>query len=238
MQEEPTVRLRVIAAMLVVIGVGCGTAVASAGGGNTASRPCWETITPQNTVGYDFEISSIVEGPTAGGVYTYTYTLYRIDNGYTKYKGVSHISIWFPCGLDAERSVLGGARGITMTCREGDCPVVETGGTSGMTEPIMDKVCGTFWGFKLDNCVAQGGYFLLPHVDGVSYPNDWLDPFCTITFMASTKPQMGKWVVKGGARDGEEGKFYDSGSIWVPSCLQTTVDANNMTWGSIKVLYR
>ena len=229
---------RILATISLVIGVACCVAVGSAGGATTATRPCWETVTPQNTVGFDFEISSIVEGPTAGGVFTYTYTLYRIDNGYTKYKGVSHVSIWFPCGLDAERSILEGAAGITMTCREGNCPKVEFGGTSGMAEPIMDPSCQHFWGFKLDNCGAEGGYFLLPHVDGVSHPNDWLDPFCTITFRASTKPQMGKWLVKGGAKDGEEGKLYDSGGIWVPSCLGTAVATGDMSWGSIKVLYR
>ena len=231
-------RLRVLAAVSVVIGVGCGLAVVAAGDGTLVSRPCWETVTPQNVFGFDFEISSTVDGPTPGGVYTYTYTLYRIDNGLAKYKGVSHVSIWFPCGLDAERSILEGARGITMTCREGACPMVEPGGNDGMVEPILDPGCQQFWGFKLDECGAEGGYFLRPHPDQVSYPFDWMDPFCTITFLSATGPEMGKWMVKGGALDGQDGKLYDTGNIWVPSCLGTAVSTGDATWGAIKVLYR
>jgi hypothetical protein len=227
-----------LAAVLVVICAVCGGAPAAAGDSIVAARPCWETVTPLNASGFDFEISSTVEGPTPGGVYTYTYTLYRIDSGLTKYKGVSHVSIWFPCGLDAERSILGGASGITMTCREGGCPAVEPGNSNGMAEPILDPGCQQFWGFKLDQCGAQGGYFLLPHVDQVSYPFDWMDPFCTITFLGSTPPQMGKWMVKGGELDGEDGKLYDAGSVWVPSCLGTAVSAGDATWGAIKALYR
>jgi len=133
---------------------------------------------------------------------------------------------------------LGGVNGISMNCTDGDCSEVELGGLNGMAEPILDKSCEKFWGIKLDNCKVDGGQFLLPHIDGVSYPADWMDPYCTITFSAATKPEMGKWLVKGGAKDGEEGKLYDSGNIWVPSCLGTAVDAGNMTWGSIKILYR
>ena len=231
-------RLQLFAAVSLLIGVGCIVAIAQAGGSADVTRPCWESVTPQNLVGFDFEISSTVDGPTPGGVYRYTCTLYRMDTGLTKYKGVSHVAIWFPCGLDAERSILEGTRGITMTCREGTCPVVELGGNDGMAEPIMDPGCQGFWGLKLDECRAEGGYFLMPHIDGVSYPFDWLDPFCTITFLSSTKPEMGKWLVKGGALDGEEGKLYDAGGIWVPSCLGTAVPTGDASWGSIKALYR
>ncbi len=225
-------QLRVLAAALIVVGGWCATALA---------LPCWDTAAPQNVVGFDFEISSVVEGPTPAGVYTYTYTLYRIDNGFARYKGVSHVSFWFPCGLDAQRSIIGGPSGITMTCVEGNCPLVELGGSSGMSEPIMNPDCQKFWGFKLDACAVQGGYFLLPHIDEISYPFDWMDPFCTITLRSFVKPEMGKWLVKSGVlTDGDDGKtqLYDSGNVWVPMCLRTAVTTGDATWGSIKTLYR
>lgn len=222
--------LRVFVTALLLVGLGYGTGLA---------QTCWDTVTPQSIVGFDFEITSVVEGPSPGGAYTYTYTLYRMDNGLALYKGVSHVAFMFPCGMDAQKSIWGGASGITMTCGKGSCPVVELGGTKGMSEPIMDPGCRSFWGFKLDGCGAQGGRFLLPDVDEVSYPADLMDPFCTITFKSSAKPEMGKWLVKGGVRDGEDGKskLYDAGDIWVPSCVPP-VSADNMTWGRIKVLYR
>jgi hypothetical protein len=225
------VRFRILATALVAFGGWFSVAF---------GLPCWNTVTPQNVVGFDFEISSVVAGPSPSGVFTYTYTLYRMDNGFAKYKGVSHVSFWFPCALDAQRGILGGPSGITMTCSEGSCPVVELGGRFGMSEPILDPSCQKFWGFKLDACGAEGGYFLLPHIDEVSYPSDWMDPFCTITFQSSSKPQMGKWLIKGGVKDGDTGKsqVYDAGEVWVPTCLGTAVPAGDPTWGRIKTLYR
>jgi len=222
--------LRVLVAALLVVCVGYGTALA---------QLCWDTVTPRNFTGFDFEIASRVEGPSPAGIYTYTYTFYRRDNGFTRYKGVSHVAVRFPCGLDAQRSILNGAMGITMTCREGSCPKVELGGLNGMSEPAMNSDCRFFWGFKLYECGAEGGYFLLPHVDEVSYPFDWMDPFCTITFRSGAEPELGTWVVKGGARDGDDGRseYYDAGYVWVPTCLPA-VSAGEVTWGSIKVLYR
>lgn len=103
-----------------------------------------------------------------------------------------------------------------------------------MAEPVMDPMCKFFWGVKLDECFAQNGHFLLPHVDEISYPDDWMEPFCTIVLRSSTGPELGKWLIKGG--DGKSG-LYDAGDIWVPSCLPA-VSTGATTWGDVKVLYR
>ena len=199
--------------------------------------PCWETVVPQNVVGFDFEIASVVQGPDKSGLYTYTYTLYRLDNGGSAiYREISHLSFWFPCGPAAERSVLNGKYGITVTYTDaGRCPFVEMGETGGMAEPVMDKACRKFWGFKLDQCVdTEEKMFLFPNLNGISFPSDPDDPYCTITFKSATGPEWGKWLVKGG--DGKSG-LYDSGYLKVPTCI-SAVDSGNMTWGEIKVMYR
>ncbi len=199
--------------------------------------PCWETVVPQNVTGFDFEIVSVVQGPDKSGLYTYTYTVYRMDNGPTaRYRELSHFSFWFPCGLPAQMAVVNGIYGITMSCTDaGLCPKAETGGTNGMTEPVMNKSCNKFWGFKIEECVDNDDrMFLLPNYNGVSYPTDIYDPFCTIVFKSAVGPEWGKWLIKGG--DGKSG-LYDAGIIKVPTCFHP-VDAGNMSWGQIKVMYR
>ncbi|UCF78524.1 MAG: hypothetical protein JSW03_10675 [Candidatus Eiseniibacteriota bacterium] len=198
------------------------------------AAPCWEEVVPQNVVGFDFEVTSVVEGPNEAGIYTYNYTLYRIDNGLTCYRDVSHIAFWFPCKLGAQKSVLNGQFGISMTCTGGGCPVLEMGGTNGMTEPVLDPACRFFWGFKFDECSETGGGFLRPKVDEISYPDDPLDPYCTIVLRSSAGPEWGKWLIKGG--DGKSG-LYDAGDIKVPTCMPA-VSTDDLSWGSIKVLYR
>jgi hypothetical protein len=194
--------------------------------------PCWNTVTPQNVVGFDFEITSVVQGPDKSGLYTYTYTIYRLDQGFVCYNRVSHISFWFPCGPAAERGVLNGVPGITVSCRWGDCSAIEMGKTNGMSEATMSPACRLFWGFRLDQCGDDD--FLLPNFNGVSYPQDRGDPYCTITFRSRSAPEWGKWFVKGGC---EKSRLYDAGDIKVPTCIPA-VDVGNMTWGAIKVIYR
>jgi hypothetical protein len=198
--------------------------------------PCWQTVTPQNVPGFDFEITSVVQGPDKSGLYAYTYTIYRLDQGFVIYRDLSHISFWFPCGPAAEKSVLNGIYGITVTCTDaGSCPKTEMGGTNGMAEPVMDKDCKFFWGFKLDECKdTEEKLFLMPNLNEISFPQDPYDPSCTITFKSRTAPAWGKWLVKGG--DGKSG-LYDAGDIRVPNCVPA-VDVGNMTWGAIKVIYR
>jgi hypothetical protein len=234
--------LKHLLVVLVGICVLCGQALASEEiSANVTPRTprCWQTITPQNVPGFDFEITSVVRGPDKSGLYTYTYTIYRIDqiidDGIVRYRELSHISFWFPCGPAAERAVVNGIHGITVTCTDaGSCPKIEMGETNGMAEPVMDKDCKFFWGFKLDECVDTGErMFLLPNHDGVSFPMDPYDPSCTITFTSRSAPEWGKWLVKGG--DGKSGLF-DSGDIKVPTCIPA-VDIGNMTWGQIKIMY-
>lgn len=199
--------------------------------------PCWETVEPQNVAGFDFEVTSVVQGPDKSGMYIYTYTVYRIDTGRNViYRDISHFSFWFPCGPAAERAVINGIYGITMTCTDaGHCPMIEMGDTGGMAEPVMDKSCKKFWGFKIEECTdTEEKMFLLPNLNGVSYPDDPYDPYCTITFKSGMEPEWGKWLVKGG--DGKSG-LYDSGLIKVPTCIHA-VDAGNMTWGEVKTMYR
>jgi hypothetical protein len=199
--------------------------------------PCWETVAPQNVVGFDFEIASVVQGPDKSGLYTYTYTIYRLDNGGSAiYREISHFSFWFPCGPAGEKDMVNGIYGVTVTCTDaGHCPKVEMGETNGMAEPVMDKSCKKFWGFRLDECVdTEEKMFLFPNLNGISFPFDPDDPYCTITFKCRSAFEWGKWLVKGG--DGKSG-LYDSGDIKVPSCF-SPVDAGNMSWGAIKVMYR
>jgi hypothetical protein len=198
------------------------------------SAPCWEDVVPQDVVGFDFEITSAVEGPDDSGIYTYTYVVYRIDQGLARYRGVSHISFWFPCKLAAEKGIIDESFGIDMTCTGGGCPVLEMGGNGGMTEPVLGSACRFFWGFKFDECGPINDSFLRPNVDEISYPLDPSDPHCTITLRSSSGPEWGKWLIKGG--DGKSG-LYDAGDIPVPSCLPA-VSVDNVNWGAIKVLYR
>ncbi len=198
------------------------------------SAPCWEDVVPQDIVGFDFEVTSVVEGPSDAGIYTYVYTIYRIDQGLARYRGVSHIAFWFPCKLAAEKGIIGGTAGIDMTCTGGGCPVIEMGGTGGMTEPVLDSACRSFWGFKFDECDPDDDSFLRPNVDEISYPFDSSDPHCTIVLRSSAGPEWGKWLVKGG--DGKSG-LYDAGDIQVPTC-PPAVSVDNVNWGAIKVLYR
>gem|GEM_PF-5959982 len=153
------------------------------------STPCWEDVVPQNIVGLEFQVTSVVEGPDEVGIYTYTYTLYRIDQGLARYRDVSHVSFWFPCKLGAEKGVINGQFGIQMVCTGGGCPVLEMGGTGGMTEPVLDSACRFFWGFKFDECSETDGRFLLPNVDEVSYPADPADPHCKIALRSSAGPE-------------------------------------------------
>jgi hypothetical protein len=222
--------LVVVAGICIVFGqaFACGT-----------SR-CWQTVTAQNIPGFDFEITSVVQGPDKSGLYTYTYTIYRLDQGIVRYRDFSHVSFWFPCGPAAEKGVLNGIYGITVTCTDaGSCPEIEMGGTNGMVEPVMDRDCKFFWGFKLDECKdTEEKLFLLPNFDCVSFPQDPYDPSCTITFRSRSGPTWGKWLVKGGGERGGRGKsgLYDAGDIKVPGCIPA-VDIGNMTWGAIKVIY-
>jgi len=198
--------------------------------------PCWQTVTPQDVPGFDFEITSVVEGPDKSGLYTFTYTIYRIDHGFVLYRDISHISFWFPCGPAAEKAVLNGIFGINVACAgAGSCPEIEMGENHGMTEPVMDRDCKFFSGFKLDACLGNGDRSLLmPDFDEISFPLDPDDPHCTITFRSRSAPAWGKWLVKGS--DGKSG-LYDAGDIRVPTCIPA-VDVGNMTWGAIKVIYR
>ncbi|MFH0777327.1 MAG: hypothetical protein V2A71_01720 [Candidatus Eisenbacteria bacterium] len=194
---------------------------------------CWNNVTPQNIVGFDFEITSTVQGPSKAGVYTYTYEVYRIDNGLARYRDPSHISFWLPCGLNAQRGIMSGIQGIEMTCSRGHCPVLEMGGTKGMTEPVLAPGCRFFWGFKFDQCVDPSKHFLQPNADALSYPFDPYDPYCVLVVRSSSGPEWGAWIVKGG--DGKSG-LYDAGYIKVPTCVPA-VATGDVTWGSIKVLY-
>jgi len=216
---------RVVVAGLLVLCISCGSALA---------QLCWETVTPQNIIGFDFEIISQVSGPDPSGIYTYAYTVYRIDDGYARYKEICHISFWFPCGPNASGSILGKADGITMTCTEGGCPEVDMGDPPGIAEPMMAEECRFFWGFKLEECGVEGDYFLFPNMDEVSCPYDNADPYCTIRFKSHIRPELGKWIVKGGD---PKGPLYDSGYAWVPTCAPV-IPVESTTWGRIKVLYR
>jgi len=204
---------------------------------------CWEDVVPQNVTGFDFEVGHTVTGPDRSGLYTYTYTLYRMDNGPALYKSISHISFWFPCGLAAQRSVLYGPQGISVTyIKDGlsvatACTKIEMGGTNGMSEPIMSKECRFFWGFKFDECEENN--FLMPNANGVSWPTDLsYEPYCVITFKGRSAPVWGKWLVKGGGgRGAGKSGLYDAGDVRVPACVPA-VDAGSMTWGEIKATYR
>jgi len=226
--------------VMVVVGVcllfgqalGCGTLL------------CWDTVAPRNTVGFDFDIISTVDGPDKSGLYTYTYTIYRLDNGACAvYREISHISFWFPCGPAAERSIVNGKYGISVSCTDaGYCPTIEMGGSRGMVEPVMSRSCRAFWGFKLDACVDPDDYmFLFPNLNDISFPSDPDDSHCTITFKSRSGPEWGKWFVKGGDAMGRlykgKGWLYDGGDIKVPTCLPA-VDVGEMTWGAIKATYR
>lgn len=198
------------------------------------SAPCWEDVVPQDVVGFDFRVTSDVEGPSEAGIYVYTYTICRIDQGLARYKDVSHVSFWFPCKIAAQMGILNGRFGIQMACTGGGCPVLEIGGTRGMTEPVLGSDCGFFWGLKFDECDETGGHFLQPNIDEVSYPEDHSDPHCTIVLRSCAEPEWGKWLIKGG--DGRSG-LYDAGDIKVPTCMPA-VGFDDVSWGKIKVLYR
>lgn len=202
--------------------------------GHAFSGSCWETLTPEDIVGFDFEIVSVVDGPDEGGFYTYTYTIYRHDQGIARYRDVSHISLWFPCKIAAQKSIQNGKFGIEVMCSEGGCPIIEMGGTCGMCEPVLDDECRSFWGIKLDECGNSGGRFLLPNLDEVTYPEDASDPHCVIAFRSSAEPELSKWLIKGG--DGKSG-LYDAGDIRVPTCAPA-VSTDQLSWGTVKVLYR
>ncbi|MCX5801485.1 MAG: hypothetical protein NTX17_08875 [Candidatus Eisenbacteria bacterium] len=232
--------------VMVIVGVcllfgqalGCGTQL------------CWNTVVPRNMVGFDLNVISTVDGPDKSGLYTYTYTIYRLDNGlkldngaWVLYREISHISFWFPCGPAAERSIVNGKYGISVSCTDaGQCPTIEMGGSRGMVEPVMSRSCSVFWGFKLDACVCPDDrIFLLPNLNKISFPTDPEDPHCTITFKSGSAPEWGKWLAKGGATRGGlhdgMGWVYDAGDIKVPTCVPA-VDVGDMTWGAIKATYR
>lgn len=207
--------------------------------GHAFSQPCWETVTSEDVGGFDFEVTHVVQGPDKAGCYTYTYTIYRYDQGLARYKDVSHISFWFPCKIAAQRGIVNGEFGVHVTCTEGGCPVIELGGIMGMTEPALHHDCRSFWGFKLDECENGDGHFLFPNVNGVSYPEDPSDPHCVVVIRSSAEPEWGKWLIKGGCKEGgcRDGVLYDAGHVQVPTC-PPPVPVDYTTWGRIKVLYR
>ncbi len=205
---------------------------------------CWDGVAEQQDVGFDFGVISDVQGPDIHGLYTYTYRLYRVDQGRITYRDPSHISIRFECEGEAASSIiLDGDSGITLGGEsESVCSLEVAEDSYGFNEPGLGQDCHTN-GMKVGFC--EGG--LVPDGDGVSYPTDPDDPVLIVSFKSVAPPTEGLWFVKGG-RDlsGAVGKngtkplvrfLTDGGGIRVPAC-RPPVPVEATSWSRVKQMYR
>lgn len=203
-----------------------------------AHAECWEGVEEQQEIGFDFVIESEVTGPDGNGVYTYTYILYRIDQGDVTYRDPSHFTIRFACEDEAASAlVLGGVDGILIW---------------GEPNAHIDELADDPYGFAEpgleDGCRANGLKIefdddaLVPDGDGISYPDDPDDPVLMVQFTSLAAPVEDHWLVKGGRMKRTEMndgvKFLtDGGTLLVPSC-RPPVPVQDTSWGAIKNLYQ
>jgi hypothetical protein len=205
---------------------------------------CWDGVTEEHEVGFDFRVLADVQGPDILGVYTYTYRLFRVDQGRITYRDPSHISIRFECDAEAARSIiLGGDDGITLDGEsESVCAMEVAEDAYGFNEPGLSEDCHTN-GIKFEFC-EEG---LVPDGDGVSYPADPDDPVLVVSFRSVAPPAEGLWFVKGGRKlTGSVGQgsekppvtfLTDGGSLRVPAC-RPPVPVEAMSWSRLKQTYR
>ena len=205
---------------------------------------CWDGVTEEHEVGFDFRVLADVQGPDIHGVYTYTYRLFRVDQGRITYRDPSHISIRFGCEAEAAKSIiLGGDGGITLGGESGSVCAVEVAGDGyGFNEPGLSQDCHTN-GIKFEFCNGA----LEPDGDGVSYPDDPDDPVLVVSFQSLAPPTDGLWFVKGGRKlSGSVGQsgvkppvtfLTDGGSLPVPAC-RPPVPVEAVSWSRVKQMYR
>ncbi len=205
---------------------------------------CWDGVTEQHEIGFDFRVLSDVQGPDIQGVFIYTYRLFRVDQGPITYRDPSHITLRFGCEAEAARSIiLGGAAGVTLGGEAGSVCAMEVAADGrGFNEPGLGQDCHTN-GIKLELCNGA----LEPDGDGVSYPNDPGDPVLTISFRSLAPPADGLWFVKGGRKlSGSVGQgggkppvtfLTDGGGARVPAC-RPPVPVETMSWSRVKQMYR
>ncbi len=214
-----------------------------------AASDCWDSVIEQHETGFDFVIESEVTGPGAGGAYTYTYRLYRIDQGSVTYRDPSHFTIRFACDSEtAEGLIIGGTSGITISGQDGYVEVLEVADSPfGFAEPGLGPDCTTN-GIKLE--FSDG--VLQPDGDGISYPDDPDDPVLVITFSSLAGPEDGQWLVKGGrllSTTSAKGPvrspvkpqlevqyLTDGGDVLVPGC-RPPVAVERSSWGTLKQIY-
>jgi len=205
---------------------------------------CWDGVTEQQEVGFDFRVVAEVVGPDAHGAYTYTYRLFRVDQGRITYRDPSHVSIRFGCDAEAAESIiLGGDSGILLGGEsESVCEVEVADDGYGFNEPGLGQDCHTN-GIKFGFCEEE----LVPDGDGVSYPDDPDDPVLVISFQSLAPPTEGLWFAKGGRKlSGSVGQsggkpavtfLTDGGPLRVPAC-RPPVPVEAMSWSRVKQLYR
>jgi hypothetical protein len=206
---------------------------------------CWDAVSDQHETGFDFVLESAVTGPSAGGGYTYTYRLYRIDQGSVTYRDPSHFTIRFACDSETALGlIVGGMNGITFSGDDEHVRLVEVSDSPfGFAEPGLGQGCRTN-GIKIH--FSSGA--LKPDGDGVSYPADSDDPVLVISFLSLAGPKDGQFFVKGGRKldpnpGDDTGKpdhpveyLTDGGDAAVPGC-RPPVAVHRSSWGVLKQIY-
>ncbi len=205
---------------------------------------CWDGATEEQEIGFDFLVLGEVQGPDDRGIYTYSYALYRVDQGGITYRSPSHVSILFGCeGEAASGLILGGVSGISLGgASSAVCSTEVAMDASGFNEPGLGDSCPTN-GFKLEFCDEVPA----PDGDGSSFPDDPNDPVLTISFRSLASPVEGAWFLQGGRNlvgsvvPGSEKPpvtfLTDGGKLLVPSCLPP-LPAESASWGRVKQMYR
>ncbi len=211
--------------------------------GSASAAGCWDSVTPQQDLGFDYAVDAVVQGPDFDGIYIYTYRIYRLDQGAITYRDPSHVSLNFGCDSEPAWSlIIGGAQGLLIT---GDaahaCQVEVATDPAGFAEPGLDRGCRTN-GIKIEFCDGA----LEPDGDGVSYPDDPDDPVLTIQFQSLADPSDGHWLVKGGRKftggwgsqlPGSTTFLTDGGTVPVPGC-RPPLPVEAVSWSHLKQIYR